>query len=578
MKILTAACCGILSGLTALLSLSAAAQQLKLGDNPSDVKKEAILELNSSNQGLLLPRVLKAEILSGGKLFNADDGMLVFVNDVSEKSLYIRRNGAWQKVGDISTTLTGAVTGTGSGSIATTITDKAVTYPKIQDVSAQSILGRHAATDGTVQELTLGTGLLLNNGSGLITADADNAIWNAGKLRGRNIAATAPSTGDVLKWNNATSLWEPGAGSAAVTLTGPVTGSGTGTFATSITNQAVTYNKIQNVTSQSLLGRYSTGNGVTQEVKISTGLLLNNTTGNMTADFNTNIWNANKLQSRNIAATAPTDGQVLKWNSTNSAWQPALDMDGGATYGILPDNNIGGADAPDANSRMKIWASPVTGTVQSGPLGTGAHSWNVLSFQGGGFTTQLYFDKNTLALKEWGGNAAPLTTNAGNTWYKVVTTHGDNSFTDGGLVFAGKSSDASTEVRQNAAHLFWNNADERLGVGTDAPTSTFHVSGSVANSVTVFTNSNAGTLNESHSTVVLRRTGGNTSYTAVLPNATNCEGRVYTIVRDFNNNNGNVTVSATVGAQLTARTLTSTASTIVLQSIGTKWIVLSTSN
>ncbi|GEP98801.1 hypothetical protein [Chitinophaga cymbidii] len=459
MKILSAARCGILFGLSCMFSLHAAAQQLKLGDNPSDVKKEAILELNSSNQGLLLPRVLKTEILTGGKLFNADDGMLVFVNDASEKSLYIKRNGAWEKVGNISTTLTGAVTGSGNGTITTAITNKAVTYNKIQDVSSQSLLGRYSAGDGVTQEITLGTGLLLN------------------------------------------------------------------------------------------------------------------TSGLMTADHSTSLWNADKLRNNNISATAPANGEVLKWNGTNSTWEPGLDLNGGATYGTLPGNDIGNADAPDANSRMKIWASPSTGTVQNGPLGTDAYSWNVLSFQGGSYTTQLYFDKEILAVKEWGGTTAPLTNNAPNPWYKVVTTHGDNNFTDGGIIFAGKTTTSNSEVRQRADRLFWNNNTAQLGVGTNSTHSTLQVNGSKANSVNIYTGSV--TLDANQSTVVIRKTSNNgNNYTVYLPDAANCTGRIYHIARDFQSGWGNVYVDESVSNQFDRRTISSNNGSYTVQSIGTRWIIL----
>jgi hypothetical protein len=53
----------------------------------------------------------------------------------------------------------------------------------------------------------------------------------------------------------------------SVALTGPVTGSGTGTIATTITNQAVTYAKIQNTsTDQVVIGRNAGGAGTPQEV------------------------------------------------------------------------------------------------------------------------------------------------------------------------------------------------------------------------------------------------------------------------------------------------------------------------
>jgi hypothetical protein len=55
--------------------------------------------------------------------------------------------------GNFTMTLTGDVTGTGVTSVATTITNGAVTYPKIQSVTADRLLGR-LGSNGVVQELT----------------------------------------------------------------------------------------------------------------------------------------------------------------------------------------------------------------------------------------------------------------------------------------------------------------------------------------------------------------------------------------------------------------------------------------
>lgn len=49
------------------------------------------------------------------------------------------------------------------------LADKAVTYPKIQDVSAKTLLGRYDPASGTVQEITLGSGLTLSD-TGTLTA------------------------------------------------------------------------------------------------------------------------------------------------------------------------------------------------------------------------------------------------------------------------------------------------------------------------------------------------------------------------------------------------------------------------
>jgi len=270
-----------------------------------------------------------------------------------------------------------------------------------------------------------------------------------------------------------------GTGTGTVTLDGDLTGTGTGTVPATINNQAVTFTKIQNINTQRLLGRYDAGNGSIQELSLNSSLKLN-TSGMLYADSALPVWNASRMQGRSILDSLPADGDVLKWNPARNLWLPAPDIDGGASYGTLATNDIRNADAPDPRYRMKIWSSPASGTVQNGPLSTAAYAWSVLAFQNGTYTTQLYFDKNNLALREWNGNNAPLTPDVGNPWYKVVTTHGDNAFTDGGLIFAGRTSDANTEVRQDANNLFWDNTNKRLGIGINTPGNKLEIGGTVA--------------------------------------------------------------------------------------------------
>lgn len=76
-----------------------------------------------------------------------------------------------------STTLTGDVTGTGTGTIPTVIGNNKVTYAKLQQASTVTLLGNPTGVTANVQEITLGTGLsfsgsILNSTGGTVTSVA----------------------------------------------------------------------------------------------------------------------------------------------------------------------------------------------------------------------------------------------------------------------------------------------------------------------------------------------------------------------------------------------------------------------
>lgn len=429
------------------------AQQLKLGSNPSVIKKSALLELESSSQGLLLPRISDT---TSTTIKSSPDGMLIYLT--LNNSLNIRSLGKWQSLG-------------------------------------------------------------------------------AG-------------------------------GSSTITLTGDVTGSGTGTVASTISNQAVTFAKMQNINTQKLLGRYTAGAGSPQEVSLDNSLKLN-TAGTLYADSSLAIWNASRLTGLRVSGKTPASGEVLKWNGT--AWESNTDNDGGATYGTLASNDVGNADVAGSTTRMKIWASPVTGAVTNGPAGTTAFAWSVMAFKGnnGGFTTQLYFDKNTLALKEWTGITAPLGTTAINGWYKAIMTNGNNNITNGSIIFGSITSDASSEVGQDNANFFWDNTNKRLGLKTNAPTSTLDNDGSF--SLPIRGVSASTTLTENDYTVV-KNTGAN--ITVTLPAASSCKGRIYVVKKAAN---GTLTID-TNGGQIDGNAsvslISSARNSYTIQSDGSNWWII----
>ena len=71
--------------------------QLKIGDNPTSIQKSSILELESSRQGLLLPRLADTTSINA---LNPPDGMIIYLN--TDNSLRLRSNGYWKKIADLS--------------------------------------------------------------------------------------------------------------------------------------------------------------------------------------------------------------------------------------------------------------------------------------------------------------------------------------------------------------------------------------------------------------------------------------------------------------------------------------------
>ncbi len=78
-----------------LCACSYSFSQMKIGSNPSQINRSSILELESTRQGLLLPRIPGAN-LTTAPLGTAPDGMIIYVTDSA--SLYIRKNNAWQRM------------------------------------------------------------------------------------------------------------------------------------------------------------------------------------------------------------------------------------------------------------------------------------------------------------------------------------------------------------------------------------------------------------------------------------------------------------------------------------------------
>lgn len=89
--------------------------QLKIGDNPTTIQKSSILELESTRQGLLLPRLTDTVAIN---LLTPPNGMIIFLS--SDQSLRLRSNGSWVKIADLaSATANWSLTGNAGTNPAT---------------------------------------------------------------------------------------------------------------------------------------------------------------------------------------------------------------------------------------------------------------------------------------------------------------------------------------------------------------------------------------------------------------------------------------------------------------------------
>jgi hypothetical protein len=107
--------------------------------------------------------------------------------------------------GDQTITLTGDVGGSGTGSFAATIAANAVTYGKIQAVSASSKLLGSTASGTAVAEITLGTNLSMT-GSTLNAAGSGGGTVTSVGVSGAGLGVTNPNTTPVISQSAASNV------------------------------------------------------------------------------------------------------------------------------------------------------------------------------------------------------------------------------------------------------------------------------------------------------------------------------------------------------------------------------------
>lgn len=122
-------------------------------------------------------------------------------------------------------------------------------------------------SDGDKGDITVsGGGITWNVDSDAIT-NAKLANMATQTFKGRTTAGTGdPEDLTIAQAKTLLNLSGTNSGDQTITLTGDVTGSGSGSFAATIANDAVTNGKLANVANSTLKGRYSAGTGDPEDV------------------------------------------------------------------------------------------------------------------------------------------------------------------------------------------------------------------------------------------------------------------------------------------------------------------------
>ena len=355
-----------------------------------------------------------------------------------------------------------------------------------------------------------GTNVINNTGDTNASDDITNTTTANGDLsgtypnpvvdaiQGKSISSTAPTTGQILKFDG--TQWAPGtdiqsAGGATYSagtgitisgsnvisssnLVGDVTGISTSNSISNLqgkpvvaaspsSGQVLKYNGTQWVPSADNMGSsttYTAGTGIT--INGSNAISVNALSGDVTGNPNATV--VSKIQTVGVTTTIPTTGQVLKYNGTS--WAPGT------------DNNSGGGGTYTAGTGIDI-----TGTVVSAqPMGgdvTGTLVANTVS-KIQNYSVSALAPTSGYVLK-WNGTAwapAPDATTGGsaNLWV------------------------------QNGSNIYNFNGGN-VGIGTTTPTSLFNVESSTAtNVIGQFQNSNA--ANTSNTVNVLNNGNGYNLY------------------------------------------------------------------
>lgn len=186
-------------------------------------------------------------------------------------------------------------------------------YTKVTGITPVRLLGRYSSPTGAAQLITIGTGLNLNTSTGDLTATNNGTVTSVG------VASTDLSvSGSPVTTNGTITL---NINNAAVTNAKLATNS---VAQGNIQTNAVSLDKIIQISSQNLLGRWGAGSGNVQMIKIGPGLSFSNDTlrasGSSNWTLNASTLYPNLTSTNVVVGGTAMAGTGLKFQVTGTAY------------------------------------------------------------------------------------------------------------------------------------------------------------------------------------------------------------------------------------------------------------------
>jgi hypothetical protein len=396
--------------------------QVKIGDNPTTIGNSSLLELESTNKALVMPRVTNTSAIT-----NPVDGMIVY--DLSSNCAKSYENGAWS----------GCLSGGGPSAISAncdpTTNGFQGTYAPGESVS---VLGAKSF------KVTLVNNSLFEGSISPATSDV-----TLSGASGLTIASVSPSTTTAI----------PGGGSLTITYTLGGTVPSTGVVTATFAKAGITCSNTLDVTVTPTLSKTilttctqtATGTGLSSWVSNNTGnATINSSTGLLTGVATGNVYiHALKTGTNYRVAkqyTINDHRRTFNSSSTGTLTIPGTDIvsfqaeaygagggGGGACGGCAPDQ-IGGSGGSGAYSR-KLYTVTSGNTSISFTVGSGGGGAGISGFGANGTSSTVTYASNTITAGGGGGGRSGSPFTAG----PAGTASGGDVNTNGNSGIAGAS-------------------------------------------------------------------------------------------------------------------------------------------